>query len=250
QAAPDRVPHTSQHTQTSHSERSEESLSADATPSFEPSPATRGPRSTADNATQSGPKHLIGNSAPGLASQRGAVAAPATNSADGRPLIGIAPGAAWGPSKRWPAERYAAVADRLHDEYDACCILLTGPGEEETRAAVQKAARHPLLEIDSGKPTIATLKAAVSLLDVLVCNDSGPRHVAIAFNVPTVCIMGPTRPIYSTGPYERGALLRVDVDCGPCQRPTCRTDHRCMTRITPETVAEKASHIWLVEPSD
>ena len=70
---------------------------------------------------------------------------------------------------------------------------------------------------DDGSPSIAGLKAVISLLDALVCNDSGPRHVAVAFGVPTVCVMGPTAPVYSCGSYERGELVRIDVDCGPCQ---------------------------------
>jgi heptosyltransferase-2 len=52
--------------------------------------------------------------------------------------------------------------------------------------------------------------------------------------------MGPTRPVYTEGPYETGRVLRVDVDCGPCQLPVCKTDHRCMTRISPDTVVEAA----------
>jgi len=156
------------------------------------------------------------------------------------PLVGIAPGAAFGPSKRWPVERFAEVADRLIEEAGVQCVLLTGPGEEETRDAILKAVRNDLLICDEGRPTVDTLKATVSLLDVLVCNDSGPRHVAIAMNVPAICVMGSTKPVYTDGPYETGRVLRVEVDCGPCQKPVCTTDHRCMTRITPETVVEAA----------
>ena len=156
------------------------------------------------------------------------------------PFVGIAPGAAYGPSKRWPVERFAEVADRLSEEVDAQCVLLTGPGEEDTRDAILEAARHPILVCDEGRPTVDTLKATVSLLQLMVCNDSGPRHVAIGLNVPTICIMGPTKPVYTEGPYEKGRVLRVDVDCGPCQKPTCRTDHRCMTRITPDAVVDAA----------
>ena len=158
----------------------------------------------------------------------------------GGPLIGFAPGAAFGPSKRWPPERYAATADRLHQQANARCLLLTGPGEEKTRDTIQTTAKHPLLTCNQTPTTIATLKAAISQLDLLICNDSGPRHIAIAFGVPTICIMGPTDPAYSCGPYERGAILRVNVDCGPCQKPTCATDHRCMTRITIDTVVTTA----------
>jgi len=161
------------------------------------------------------------------------------------PLVGFAPGAAFGPSKLWPAERYAAVADALHERCGARCVLLTGPGEEKTRDAVLAKAKHPLLRPPE-PPTIEGLKAAISLLDLLVCNDSGSRHVAVAFKVPAVCIMGPTAPVYSEGPYERGEVIRVDVDCGPCQKPICTTDHRCMTRIDSERVTV-AALAWLVE---
>jgi len=155
------------------------------------------------------------------------------------PLVGIAPGAAFGPSKRWLPERYAAVADLLREQVNARPLLLTGPGEEDTRDAVLAASRHGLQQLE-GPGSIARLKAAINRLDLLIGNDSGPRHIAVAFGVPVICIMGPTKPVYSCGPYEKGVVLRIDVYCGPCQRPTCITDHRCMTGITAETVVEAA----------
>jgi heptosyltransferase-2 len=161
----------------------------------------------------------------------------------GRPRVGIAPGAAFGPSKRWLPDRFAAVADALANRHGARCLLLTGPGEEDTAAEVRRHATTDLPDPYAGRPTVEKLKAAVAGLDVLVCNDSGPRHVAVAFGVPTVCVMGSTRPVYSTGPYERGHLLRIDVDCGPCQKPVCTTDHRCMTGVSAEAVAAAAEAI-------
>lgn len=155
-----------------------------------------------------------------------------------RPLVGIAPGATFGPSKRWPIDRFARVADLLHERAGARSVVLCGPDERDLRETLLAKARTRLVCCDDGNPTIAMLKATVSQLDLLICNDSGPRHVAVAFGVPTVCIMGPTSPRYSEGPYERGKVLRVDVDCGPCQKPTCVTDHRCMTQILPEHVVE------------
>ena len=157
------------------------------------------------------------------------------------PLVALAPGAAFGPSKCWPAERYAAVADALHREHGARCVLLTGPGEEAVRAAVLDAVRTPVLDPYAGPPDMEQLKAAIASADVLLSNDSGPRHVAIAFKKPVICIMGPTSPLYTQSPWERGEVLRVNVDCGPCQRPVCRTDHRCMTRIGVEQVVRAVS---------
>jgi heptosyltransferase-2 len=162
----------------------------------------------------------------------------------GRRLVGIAPGAAFGPSKRWLPERFAAVADRLHREHNAQCLLMTGPGEEETRDIVLRAAQTPLIEYHGGAPSIARLKAAIASVDLLIGNDSGPRHIAIAFKKPVVCIMGSTSPAYTESPWERGEVLRVDVDCGPCQKPYCVTDHRCMTRVTVEHVVAAAAK-WL-----
>lgn len=159
------------------------------------------------------------------------------------PLVGLAPGAAFGPSKRWLPERYAQVADRLHDALGARCVLLTGPDEEDTREAVVAATHTGFRVADGGHPTIDTVKATISQLDLLICNDSGTRHVAIAFGVPVLCIMGPTSPDYSTGPYERGEVLRVQVPCGPCQKTVCETDHRCMTKITASQVFEAASRL-------
>lgn len=161
----------------------------------------------------------------------------------GGPLVGIAPGGAFGPSKRWPAERFAPVADALVERLGARCVLLTGPGEEDLAETIAATAQTPLIRCDDGAPTIETLKATVSLLDLLVCNDSGSRHVAVAFHVPTVCVMGPTSPRYSEGPYEHGEVIRVDVDCAPCQKPECDTDHRCMTEIQPEQVAASAARL-------
>lgn len=160
-----------------------------------------------------------------------------------RPLIGLAPGAAFGPSKLWPADRYAKAADQLADSLGAQCVVITGPGEEDTRRHVMQAAATPIVECDEGKPSLDTLKATIAQLDLLICNDSGPRHVAVALGVPTVCLMGPTSPRYSNGPYERGRVLRIDVDCGPCQKPVCATDHRCMTGIAVETVVEAAQEV-------
>lgn len=156
------------------------------------------------------------------------------------PVVGFAPGAAFGPSKQWPAERFADAADRIYQAAGAQCVLLTGPGERNTLEDVLNSASCPFAICDEGNPTIDSLKATISQLDLLICNDSGPRHVAVAFGIPTICIMGSTAPVYSEGPYERGEVIRIDVDCGPCQKPECAEDHRCMTGISAERVAQAA----------
>jgi heptosyltransferase-2 len=107
-----------------------------------------------------------------------------------------------------------------------------------------------LIEYHGGAPSIARLKAAIAGVDLLIGNDSGPRHIAIAFKKPVVCIMGSTSPAYTESPWEWGEVLRVDVDCGPCQKPHCVTDHRCMTGVTVErTVAAAVKWLDLASPT-
>jgi len=74
----------------------------------------------------------------------------------------------------------------------------------------------------------------------LVCTDAAARHVAVAFGVPTVVMMGPTSLDKTNRYRERVKVLSADVSCRPCYKRECPIDHRCMTRISPEQVAEEA----------
>jgi heptosyltransferase-2 len=91
------------------------------------------------------------------------------------------------------------------------------------------------------------LKPLVKRCDLLVTNDTGPRHYAVAFDVPVVVIMGPTDPRYTSSNLGKTTVIRIDLDCSPCHRKTCPTDHRCMTKITPEMVFEAGEKL-LNEP--
>ena len=80
------------------------------------------------------------------------------------------------------------------------------------------------------------LKAVLRRSRVLVCNDAGARHVAVAFGVPCVVMFGPTSLEKTNLNLARVLALSADVPCRPCYRRTCPIDHRCMTRIGPERV--------------
>lgn len=159
------------------------------------------------------------------------------------PIIGIAPGASFGPSKRWDIERFVQVATELEQKYEAVPILITGPNEQDIREQFLKNCPLTVLNPFVKTHSLSRLKAVIKNLDLLICNDSGPRHIAVAFGVPVVCIMGPTKPEYTESPWERGSVLRVPVECGPCQLPECPTDHRCMKLITTQMVIEQAEKI-------
>jgi heptosyltransferase-2 len=157
----------------------------------------------------------------------------------GDSLIGIHPGATGSAAKRWMPTRYAEVADRLAASYDARVVILGGAGEE-TIAAETKAHLGSTPIVLAGKTSLAELMGITATLSVLICNDSGPMHVASSLGVPTVAVFGPTDE-RETGPLGYDArVVRQQVECSPCLLRDCPIDHRCMDRVTVENVYQVA----------
>ena len=154
----------------------------------------------------------------------------------GRDLVLMHPGAGFGPSKRWPSERFSRLAELLQDEGDCQVALIAGPAERSTVSAIINGSRAPIIDLSECGIDLHLLKCVVGRSALLVTTDSGPRHYGVALDVPTVCVMGPTNPGYSTSDRENDHVVRLDIECSPCQRKVCPRDHRCMTDITAETV--------------
>jgi heptosyltransferase-2 len=155
------------------------------------------------------------------------------------PLALLCPGSINSRAKRWPAERYAQLADRLA-ESGATVALIGSPGELEVSKQVCEYARHRPIML-TGKTTVAEAAAIISVADVLVTNDTGPAHIGAALQTPTLVIFGPTNPL-TTYPFSESAeIIRSAPDCAPCMLRDCPIDHRCMTAITSEQVFERAS---------
>ncbi|MEE8105485.1 MAG: lipopolysaccharide heptosyltransferase II [Planctomycetota bacterium] len=151
------------------------------------------------------------------------------------PLLPMCVGAAFGPSKLWPAEYFAKVADHMIEKHGMTVLLLVAPSEAEIGEAVQKHAKHELISSDRDPLAVDLMKAVIQHADVLLTNDTGPRHVAAAFRRPIVCVMGPTSPVYTETDNEETTILREEgIDCSPCHLKECPIDHRCMVRITPD----------------
>jgi heptosyltransferase II len=80
-------------------------------------------------------------------------------------------------------------------------------------------------------------------ISLLVTNDTGPRHFAVAKGVPVVCVMGPIHPAWTDWETDLQRIVRKDVPCGPCGLKTCPLDHRCMTEIGPDEVVFAAKSL-------
>jgi lipopolysaccharide heptosyltransferase I len=153
----------------------------------------------------------------------------------GSPWVAMHVSARW-PTKRWPAEFFAAVANCLQRDGVGPVVLIGTPGGLAEARAVVASARSVRTLI--GLTPIELLPALLESATVLVSTDSGPMHVAAAVGTPVVALFGPTSPI-RTGPYgARHTVLTHAVACRPCFRRVChnRVHLECLTGITPQQV--------------
>lgn len=150
------------------------------------------------------------------------------------PLVVMAPGASYGASKRWPVASFARVGDAL-TAAGARVVLCGAPDEAEIARAVARAMLAPPADL-TGRIDLGALKAVIRCARAVVCNDAGARHVAVAFGVPCLVLMGPTSLEKTPLNLERVRVLTADVGCRPCYLRACPVDHRCMTGIDPEAV--------------
>ena len=155
-----------------------------------------------------------------------------------RPLAILCPGSVNSRAKRWPAERYADLADRLI-EGGVNVALIGSPAELEVSRQVLAQAKHAPTVL-TGKTSVAEVVALISIAGVLITNDTGPAHVGAGLGTPTLVIFGPTNPL-TTYPFSPHAqIIRDPPDCAPCMLRDCPIDHRCMTAISPAQVFERA----------
>ena len=116
-----------------------------------------------------------------------------------------------------------------------------GPGEEGIAEAIANAMATPVINTAQEILALDVLKPFVRDLSLLLTTDTGTRQYAVAFDVPIVCVMGPTDPRYSGIHLEKTEVLRHDVPCGPCHLKTCPTDHRCMNDISVDEAFERTA---------
>ncbi len=158
-------------------------------------------------------------------------------------VVGINPGSTYGRAKRWLPERFAEVTDRLSRTIretagqQVSVVIFGAAGEERLGQEIAARLQLPSLVL-SGATTIRELMAALKRCTLLLTNDTGPMHIASAFQVPVVAIFGPT-DWRTTSPFGTPhTIVRQPVDCAPCLLRECPIDHRCMTRVTVDQVYE------------
>jgi len=162
---------------------------------------------------------------------------------NGGPLIALAPAAAYGPAKEWPADRYGALIDRLDEVAAARCVLI-GTAAERSRCLEVAAASRAGAIVAAGETDVGDLVALLSLSQGFAGNDSGAMHVAGALGIPTVGVFGSTDPL-RTGPLGgRSRVLYERIECSPCFDRACRFGHYdCLKRSSVERVVDSLAEL-------
>ncbi|MEM0913000.1 MAG: lipopolysaccharide heptosyltransferase II [Planctomycetota bacterium] len=161
-----------------------------------------------------------------------------------RPLVLLNPGAQ-NPAKRWPPERFARVADVLARDADAQIAVTGSPSERAVIDAVVGSAHAPVVDLGAHGLTLGALKAVIADADLLITNDTGPRHLAAALGTPIVTLFGPTDPGWTTidARAERLVVAPDAVDPTPAERRQFVSAPRRMADIAVNTVVTAAAEL-------
>ena len=163
-----------------------------------------------------------------------------------KPTLGINAGATYGSAKRWYPERFAQVASEFSDKFDI--IIFGGPGEVEMAKEIEdnliSLNTHNFINL-AGKTNIEELCSNIAGCSLFITNDSGPMHVAAAYQVPTVAIFGPTKhKETSQWMNEKSKIVREEMECAPCMKRECPLKHHeCMKKITASKVIEAVKEL-------
>lgn len=160
--------------------------------------------------------------------------------------VGFSPGAAWGPSKRWPADRFASVARRLIESNGIEALIFGSDADTELVGKIVAEAGDRAVGLAGAFPELRHLAAAVSGCSLLFTNDSGPMHIAAALGVPVLALFGPTdeRRSGPWGPAKRAVVIARAPHCRPCYNPDCtEPGHPCMEEISVDEVISSAERM-------
>jgi heptosyltransferase-2 len=151
------------------------------------------------------------------------------------PLLVLAPGAEFGPSKRWPAAYFAEVAKmKLAQGWDVW--MFGSANDASIGLEIQQQVENRITNF-IGKTNLAEAVDLISLATVVVSNDSGLMHIAAALNRPLVAIYGSTSPKFTPPLGDKVKILELNLSCSPCFKRDCPLQHwRCMLDLKPQQV--------------
>jgi heptosyltransferase-2 len=162
------------------------------------------------------------------------------------PIVVLVPGGAFGPSKCWPPENFAATADWLISNCKAKIVISVSPDavEKKIAAKIRDSSKHQIINLAETPVNLGELKSLFKIADLVISNDTGPRHIAIALKRKLITLFGPNDPVWTDTGYENEIKIVGKAPCSPCGRPECKkSELLCMQAITVEQVCESAQKL-------
>ena len=161
-----------------------------------------------------------------------------------RPVVALCPGADYGPAKRWPADHFAALAQRCTAAGAEVCVL---GGPRDAGAALSATAAVDL----AGRTSLLDAVDLLSAASAVVANDSGLMHVAAALDVPVVAIYGSSSPRFTPPLSDRAVIVQRELGCRPCFRRECPLGHTdCLNGIAPGQVFDALCRLHVFAPAN
>ena len=155
-----------------------------------------------------------------------------------RPLVVFAPGAEFGPAKRWPARHFAALARAIIDADPAAQVAMLGsPKDKEVCDEIGAMSGAAGIFNLAGATSLGEAIALIAHAGAVVSNDSGLLHIASALNRPVIALYGPTDPDHAPPFSDIAKSISLRLDCSPCRQRECPLGHQaCMQKLEPATV--------------
>lgn len=155
-------------------------------------------------------------------------------------VVGVNPAAFYGTAKRWPADRYAAVATHLAKHHGAKVVVTGLPTERDVAQEVCDSSGIDGIVNGAGEMTLRQLMAFLDRANLYLTNDSGAMHIAAALGCPLIAVFGSTDWVTTAPLGDHCRIVRVETPCAPCLLRHCPIDHRCMTGVAPQMVIDAA----------
>jgi len=157
---------------------------------------------------------------------------------EGDLLMGLSPGAIFGPAKRWPPQRFAVIGDRAVERWGAKVVILGSRREKDICMTLSRSMKYPSLNL-CGRTTLVEAAALIRRCNFFLTNDSGLMHISAALNIPMVAIFGSTDSSVTGPRSQKARVVRHPVECAPCFKKECPLNFRCMSSIQTDDIWEE-----------
>jgi heptosyltransferase-2 len=165
------------------------------------------------------------------------------------PLFCLCPGSANSEAKRWPSNYFSGLADLLIERMDAWVAFLGAPNERSLIEGIVSGMRRNRVVNFAGRADMIASMAIMGMSRMVISNDTGSAHLAVAAGARVLTLFGPTSP-GATAPYGPAAhIIQGEAPCAPCKHFRCpRSDHACVRSLEPAAVLRQMEWILLSQP--